>query len=132
MKNVTSHFFPPLIFSFYFSILSAFPAVTARATVSLSSLPETCPQNLGGVFGSSAFTQEIFLPDIHTGHREDTDLTFLSITFNTMFHPAASAQTRTHILNTAAWLVGLGHLNIPQSPLSGKFWPRPRQSAGFD
>lgn len=39
------------------------------------------------------------------------DLTFLNITFNATFHPAASAQTRgTHISNVAALLVGLGHL----------------------
>lgn len=90
------------------------------------------PSKSGRIFWKFCFCMRDFSASHTCRSWEDTDLTFLSITFNATFHPTASAQTRgTHLLNIAALLAGVGHLNNPQSRLSSKFWPRPRQSAGF-
>lgn len=130
MKNVISQLFYTLIFTFYISILSAFPVVMARAPLRLFSPPET-PLKISlkalvsqkrGSFGLGLFFGGLFffyfggwgwvvgwllfwgfLPDIHTGPEEDPDLTFLSTTFSTPLHPAASVhRPGKHILNRAA------------------------------
>lgn len=45
--------------------------------------------------------------------------------------PYPAHKPGEHVSNAAASLAGLGRLNNSQSRLSGEFWPRPRQSAGF-
>jgi len=102
----------------------------ARATISLFSLPETCP--FLEDFLGALLSHKRFFCQTHTlvMGRHRSDLPEHRIQCHLAPNCTCTNQG-THTLNTAALLAGLGHLNNPQSQLSGKFWPRPRQSAGF-